>query len=212
MEIKEFYAELFKRGALKPEDLEENSNCLKACQVAPLRPIYVSRGELCQKVTKIYAYMSEIHSNMSPDPETIEVFMAGVTVGTGMSPDGWIDHENVHEFLSAKEALEWNQHTRHAIERKGLSHSAWVEVYGREFFCSWNTLPKSASDMFYSASVKVIELYNGEIIEHISKILNGCSLDEVSDRQYISECFTAEIDANIQDKLPKWVIPHEIKI
>ena len=119
---------------------------------------------------------------------------------------------NVNEFLSAKEALEWNTHIRHAIERKGLSHSEWIEVYGREFFCSWNTLPKLESDMFYSASLKVIEFYNGEIIEHISKILKGCSLDEVSDRQYISECFAAEIDANIQDKLPKWVIPHEIKI
>jgi hypothetical protein len=212
MEIKDFYSELFKRGALKPEDLEEDSNCLKACQVAPLRPIYISRGEICEKVKAVYAYMAEVMSDGSPDAVSVEQFMAGVTVGTGLCAEGWIDHENVHEFLSAKEALEWNMHTRHAIERKGLSHSEWIEVYGREFFCSWNTLPKSESDMFYSASVKVIELYNGEIIEHLSKILKGCSLDEVADSQYISECFTAEIDANIQDKLPKWVTPHEIKI
>ena len=211
MEIKEFYSELFKRGALKPEDLEEDSNCLKDCEVAPLRPIYVSRGEICQKVTKVYAYMTEVMSDGSPNAVSVEIFTAGVTVGQSNYVHELIDHVNVNEFLSAKEALEWNQHTRHAIERKGLSHSEWIEVYGREFFCSWNTLPKSESDMFYSASVKVVELYNGEITEIASKILKGCSLDEVSDSQYISECFTAEIDANIQDKLPKWVIPHEIK-
>ena len=212
MQIKEFYAELFKRGALKPEDLEDNSNCLKDCEVEPLRPIYISRGEICQKVNTVYAYMTEVMSDGSPDAVSVEIFTAGVTVGAGTYPDGWIDHVNVNEFLTPKEALEWNMHTRHAIERKGLSHSEWIEVYGREFFCSWNTLPKSESDMFYSASVKVVEFYNGEITEIASKILKGCSLDEVSDRQYISECFTAEIDANIQDKLPKWVIPHEIKI
>jgi hypothetical protein len=207
MEIKEFYSELFKRGAIKPEDLEEGSNCLKDCEVAPLRPIYISRGEICEKVTKIYAHMSEMHSNMSPDSETIEVFLAGVTVGAGTYPDGWIDHENVHEFLTAKEALEWNQHTRHAIERRGM-FSGWIEVYGREFFCSWNILPKSESDVYYSASVKVIEFYNGEIIEYTTKIVKGCSRVEVQSSDFAHECFTAEIDASIQDKLPKWVEQH----
>jgi hypothetical protein len=212
MEIKEFYSELFKRGAIKPEDLEEGSNCLNACQVAPLRPIYISRGEICQKVNTVYAYMTEVMSDGSPNAVSVEIFTAGVTVGQSKYVHELIDHVNVNEFLTAKEALEWNMHTRHAIERKGQSHSEWIEVYGREFFCTWHPLPKSESDAYYSASLKVIEFYNGEIVEIASEIVKGCSRVEVQSSDFAHECFTAEIDANIQDKLPKWVIPHEIKI